>query len=130
VLSLKALEEFVKLCPNKIDRYTSENYPIWYIIRDSLLLIPSTKNWQERRRTATKLIGINNISAYIPMMIKSCDDILNINATDMEERKRITTPEGDLNLTVLIKRMSFKIICTILFGRDIHNFDKKLDFVN
>jgi len=129
LLSIDAMEQMIKLCPKSIDRYSSENFPIWYVVRNSLLLIPSTKNWQMRRKTTTKLIGINNISSYIPMMIKCVDHVLEQHDKNLDS-EIVGTPSDDTNLTVLMKRISFKIICIILFGQDIHDFEKKVDYVD
>merc|ERR1711957_353376 len=129
LLSAEAMEQMIELCPKSIDRYTSENLTIWYLIRNSLILIPSNKNWQNRRKTATKIIGINNISVYIPMMIKCVDHVLEQHDKDLDSGI-VGTPDADTNLTVLMKRISFKIICIILFGRDIHDFEKKVEYVD
>jgi cytochrome P450 len=126
IISPEAMQETIRLWPDKLDRYTSQYYPLWYILKGSLLLIPSTKNWKERRSEATKLIGINNMSKYVPMMVRLIDKVL----IDHSKGNSWSKSGDETNLTILVKQMSFQIICKILFGRDTQEDIKYIDYVD
>ena len=111
--SLRAIDEFNKLIPEKIDRHDHTGMQIVNIAPNSFGLMSSTPNWNERRKLATKTIGINFASKYIPMMVQTVD----------EWSKNIKTEEN-LDLTIELKRITFKIITKILFGRDINKMEK------
>jgi cytochrome P450 len=126
IMSIKGMQEMISMWPDKIDRHTGEWTPVWYILRNTFLMTPSSKNWQQRRNAATRLIGMNNLSKYVPMMIKEVDRVMK----RYEEGKSFSYEGKDTNLTVLIKEMSFGIICKILFGRDILDLEKLVDYVD
>ena len=113
ICSPKALDELNKLIPDKVDRYNHNGVEEVNIVRNSFGLMPSTSNWELRRKIATKTIGINFASKYIPMMILKVDE--------WSEGVKIGE---NLNLTVEITKITFKVIMNILFGKDMHKIEK------
>ena len=107
------MREFNRLIPEKIDRSDNQEAVLGKITPNSFGLLPSNKNWDERRKLATKTIGINFASKYIPMMISTVD----------EWSKNIKINES-IDFTTELKRITFNIITKILFGRDIDKMDK------
>ena len=109
VLSSKALTEFEKLVPEKIDRHhNGEGFIIGNIIPRSLVVTESTQEWLERRKEEIRAIGINRISQYIPLMIATTDEW----AKKVNRNQRI-----DISLEV--SRIVFRVIAKILFGDDV-----------
>ena len=109
VLSPKALTEFEKLVPEKIDRHhNGDGFPTGNILPRSLVVIESTQEWLERRKESIKTIGINRISQYIPMMIATTDEW----AKNVNRNQKV-------DLLQEISRIVFKVIAKILFGNDV-----------
>ena len=109
VLSSKALTEFEKLVPEKIDRHhNGDGFPIGNILPRSLVVTESTQEWLERRKEEIKTLGINRISQYIPLMIATTDEW----AKTVNRNQRI-----DISLEV--SRIVFRVIAKILFGDDV-----------
>ena len=109
VLSPKALTEFEKFIPEKIDRHhNGDGFPVGNILPRSLVVTESTQEWLERRKEEIKTLGINRISQYIPMMIATTDEW----AKTVNRNQRI-----DISLEV--SRIVFRVIAKILFGDDV-----------
>ena len=109
ILSIEGLVEFEKFIPDKIDRHDhGGGFPMGNIIPGSLALNESTKECIERRKEAIKVLGINYISQYIPLMIKSVDDWC----------KTVKRNEA-MDLSLEVSKIVFRIISKILFGTDV-----------
>ena len=110
VTSVKAYEEFLKLVPTKVDRF---EHPPMYFFKLAPKGIANTKtsnvNWKRRRTAATKLLGLNKSSQYIPMMVSHLDN--EISKWEKEDRN---IPD----LAPKISSIAYKIISTIFFGKD------------
>ena len=113
VWSLKSINEFNKLVPEKIDRDDKKDSIISTISPNSFGLISSSKDWERRRKLVTKTIGINFASKYIQMMIETVD----------EWSKNIKLNEK-IDFTQELNKITFNIISKILFGRDIYKIEK------
>ena len=107
------MDELRKLVPTKVDRYDHSGFVIKNLASNSFGLSPSNKNWDNRRKLATKTIGINFASKYIPTMIQTVD----------EWSENIKIGEK-IDLTVELNRITFRIITKILFGKDIHKMEQ------
>ena len=112
--SSKALNEFEKFIPDALDRHHHEGLLLSNFAPKSMSLLPSNKNWEDRRKHTLKVIGVNFASRYIPMMIQIVDNW--ISEVKIDE---------DYDLTGEINKISFRIIAKMLFGRDID----KMDFI-
>ena len=115
LVSTKAWEEFEKLVPDKIDRHDHREYSFLDIARGSFAFLPSHTEWNERRKTILKTIGINWASKYIPLMLETTDNWIR----DVKKNESI-------NLTVEIQKITFTIMSKILFGSDIENMESIL----
>ena len=113
IWSPKALNEFEKCIPEKIDRFDHHRFLVGNIAPDSIVLMPSNKRWEERRKAILKTIGINFASKFIPMMINIVDDWIK----DLEIG-------CDINISYELNKITFRIITKILFGKDIDKMDK------
>jgi len=116
-ISPRAREEFERLIPTKIDRYHCKLFPMGYGLAGSLPLIPSTENWKDRRTTFMKMIGLNSISSYVPMMIQTTDEVMN--KWKINER---------IDISNTVKTISFTVICKIMFGRDSFDNETLVDY--
>ena len=113
VVSTKSQDEFEQLIPIKIDRHNCIGFPLSNMGAGAFPLIESNKNWNERRTTVMKTIGINQASKFIPMMIDIADEwIANIKKNEI------------IDLIIETKRITFRIISKILFGTDIDKMEK------
>ena len=83
VCSVKALDEFEKLVPSKIDRIITKDSALDNLIGGSLGASLSDEKWMKRRKEMAKHIGINFCSKHIPMMIKTIDK--NIEASELNK---------------------------------------------
>ena len=109
VLSIKALSEFELLLPEKIDRHNQKGgFPVGKIVNGSFAISESTKEFHERRKEASKAIGINHISQYIPLMIETTDEWI----------KTVKRNEK-IDLSFEIMKIVFKFITKMLFGSDV-----------
>ena len=111
--SFQAFREFEKMVPNQIDRDDHRPFLAGKVVPNSFAVIPSNPNWDLRRKEILKTIGINFASKYIKMMIEVVDNWA----------KNIPIGEN-LNLTIEMNRLTFRIITRVLFGRDIDKMDK------
>ena len=117
VCSVKALDQFEKLVPSKIDRSVTFGFPLHNIIGGSLGASFSDEKWTKRRKEMTKHIGINFCSKHIPMMIKTIDK--NIEESPLNE---------EISLTSLLTNTTFDIITKIFFGQDITEKMDKIEY--
>ena len=113
MLTVKALKEFESLIPNKIDRFDHKNFPADNISPNSFGVARSNKDWDIRRKTILKTMGINFASQYIPMMMKTVDD------WSKEVKFNVS-----LDLSKEMGIITFRIITKILFGNDIDMLGK------
>ena len=113
ITSTKSQTEFEKLVPDKIDRHDCKGLSLGNMINGAFVLIESNKDWNERRPTIMKIIGINHASKFIPMMIEAVDEWF----TKVKKNEAI-------NLSIEMKRITFRVISKILFGKDIYKMDK------
>lgn len=77
MISIKAQEELEQSIPSHVDRYHSKYLPLWYGTKGSFVLDPSTDNWKHRRLSTVKLISLNQLSKYLPTILKITDDVIN-----------------------------------------------------
>ena len=117
VCSVKALDQFEKLVPSKIDRSVTFGFPLHNIIGGSLGASFSDEKWTKRRKEMTKHIGINFCSKHIPMMIKTIDK--NIEESPLNE---------EISLTSLLTNTTFDIITKIFFGQDITETMEEIEY--
>ena len=111
--SPKALNEFEKLIPEKLDRFNHNKFLVGNIAPNSIILMQSNRRWDKRRKAILKTIGINFVSKYIPMMTKIVDEWIDE-----------VSIGADLDLSFELNKITFRIITKILFGRDIDKMDK------
>jgi cytochrome P450 len=106
--SVKALEEFKNLMPNKIDRWDYAKKNFGRMCYDSLDQRPSDNEWKRRRDAIMKTIGLNFASKYIPLMLKKMSKYSGI------------WKEGEwIDFGKEIKCVTFEIITEILFGQEV-----------
>ena len=74
--SFQAHEEFSKLVQVKIDRQENCDDTIKKLGFGAFSLQKSSERQRERRHQLTKLIGFNNLSRLIPLMIRLSDKVL------------------------------------------------------
>ena len=115
LVSIQAFDEFEKLMPHKIDRHDHREFPFVDIVEGSFALNQSNEDWDERRKTIMKTIGINYASKFIPLMIQTVDKWL----VGVKKNESI-------NITIEMQKITFKIISIILFGSDIENMEPVL----
>ena len=108
-----SINELNKMIPEKIDSSESSHAVLGKIVPKSLGVLPSNKNWDERRKLATKTVGIGFASKYIPLMIQTVDNWA----------KNVKIGEK-IDFTLELNRITFNIITKILFGRDIDKMEK------
>lgn len=103
----------------KIDRFYHTLSPVAFITGDSFSVIPNNQNWFNRRKATMKILALNYVSKYIPMMIECADEVIsNLKVGQTYEIKRE------------ISKITFKIITKILFGRDISERMPKLLYIS
>mmetsp|Transcript_5267 Transcript_5267/g.6259 ORF Transcript_5267/g.6259 Transcript_5267/m.6259 type:complete len:193 (-) Transcript_5267:109-687(-) len=71
--SVKALNEFEKIVPDKVDRNDDKGLFVQNIVGNSFALMRSKNDWNDRRKAIMKTIGINFASQYISLMIETVD---------------------------------------------------------
>ena len=114
--SLKSHKEFLKLIPSKLDR-KSFSGAFGKLFPESLLQIRSEQQWADRRKVFTSMLDLNFSSKYIPMMLESTKTYLK------------TWKIGEtVELVNQMNLITFKIIISILFGQDSHEYDSKLKY--
>ena len=107
-ISSKAIDEFEKLIPSKIDRFKQLDNPIGRILEGSFAVMHSNDLWGKRRKLMSKILGINYCSKYIESMIEVVDSkIDHIKQSDV------------IVFDDFVKQVTILIICKILFGADI-----------
>jgi hypothetical protein len=75
VVSGKAVEEFVRLVPSKIDRsLTVKGLP--KMMENSFMNFQTDKEIKDRRKQFTKMFNLNSSSKYIPRMVECAKNIL------------------------------------------------------
>ena len=57
-------------------RFHSTYFPLWYGTRGSFLLTKSDDYFRSRRTNSIKVLSLNAISEYVPLMLESCDEVL------------------------------------------------------
>ena len=108
ILSTKALQDFVKLQPTKIDREASYiNRLFGKIFPKSFSHELSGDNWNTRRNTAMKTLGINFASKYIPLLVESIDACVSS-----------WKPGDTVNFTEEFSKSQFVFTGKTLFGND------------
>lgn len=111
--SIKSLSEMTKLVPEKVDRNNHKDMFLDVVTPNSIMIIPSNQNWDVRRKTVMKTIGINFASQYIQLTIETVDEwIKNVNL------------DKDLDLSFEVSLIDFNIISKIMFGTDIDKMEK------
>ena len=115
LVSIQAFDEFEKLIPHKIDRYNHKKFSFVDIVRGSFALNQSNEDWNERRKTIMKTIGINYASKFIPLMIQTVDKWL-----------VCVKKNESINITIEMQKITFNIMSIILFGSDIENMEPVL----
>ena len=113
ITNVQSLDEFEQQVPSKIDRYSHKGDPLGNLGEGSFGLLETDWQWKERKSTAMRTIGVNQISKFIPMIIESVDEWLSV----VKKHER-------LNLTFEMKRITFKVISKILFGSDFDKIEK------
>ncbi|CAI2386624.1 unnamed protein product [Moneuplotes crassus] len=112
VVSHKALKEVISQIPGKIDRADIDNTPclrraILKMCEGCFVNSPSTKKTIERRKSLTKILGLNHSSKNIPLMLKNADIILQ----DMKTK-------GEAKMQDQMALLTNRILVSFLFGRD------------
>ena len=106
--SIKALKEFEKLVPYKLDRRSKGLSPTTRLFTGSFALRNSDKSWLNRRTAVIKLLGNNKCSEYIKMINQTIDNQIDL------------VKEGEkINFGNFLSNTTFMIISKILFGSDI-----------
>ena len=118
VCSVKALDEFEKLVPSKIDRYHHRGLPIGYFLKGSLAVTRSTENWSIRRKEMIKKLAINNCSKYIPMMIEIVDKNIQNTPTNHE-----------IDIIQFFSRITIEAVTKIFFGQSITEKMKEIAYI-
>ena len=116
--SVKALDEFEKLLPSKIDRYHHRGLPIGYFLKGSLAVQRSTENWSIRRKEMIKKLAINYCSKYIPMMIQMTDKSIQETPINLE-----------IDMVDFFSKITIKVITKIFFGESITEKMKEIPYV-
>ena len=104
----KAMEDFQKLVPTKIDRWGHQIKHFGRIASGAVDQIKSSTEWKKRRDAILHTIGINLSSRYIPMVIEKLDAL----SESWKENEFI-------NFSHEITSLTFDIITMILFGKDV-----------
>ena len=113
VVSNKAKTEVEALIPHKIDRSDHEGFFLKELMHNSFGVLPSNKQWDERRKFYIRTLGINFASQYIELMINTVDNwAKNLPADKV------------LDIGFEMSRVTFRIISKILFGRDLDKMKK------
>ena len=113
--SIKAFKEFEKLIPDMVDRDDHKLLLLGKVAPNSFALTTSNKSWDARRKEILKTIGINFASKYIKMMIDVVDEWVK-NAIIGE----------NLDISIEMNKLTFRVITRILFGRDIDKMEKAI----
>ena len=129
MFSPKALHEFKKLQPEKIDRDSYFiNRVVGKFFYKSLLQEKSTEHWKDRRNTAMKTLGINFASRYISTLVDSLDACV----------KKWKVGEK-FDFTAAFCETQFQFTSQMMFGKDFnlnnlefhyHNESGQLETVN
>ena len=69
VASAKAMDEFDKFVPDKIDRGEPEHTAMQHIMPTAFPLLRATSKTNKRKKATIEYLGINRASKYIPNMI-------------------------------------------------------------
>ena len=98
-------------------RYHSTYFPLWYGTRGSFLLTKSDDYFRSRRTNSIKMLSLNAISEYVPIMLESCDEVL--------QKWKVGQP---INFSFQNKEIAFNVICKILFGSDAFRADELIEY--
>ena len=110
ICSVKAINEFEKLVPSKIDRGGDNGSAVTRLVAGTFSFLQSKKQWDLRRKYMSKILAINYCSKYIGMMLQTVDKHI--------DQLKV----GDLvNFSQIVKNTSLMIMCKILFGEDIED---------
>ena len=118
MFSPKAIREFAKLVPSKIDRndYFLDRY-LGKMFYGSLASSKSTERWKLRRDTSMKMLGINFASRYIQLLVENVKEGI----SKLEVGKEI-------NFTSAFTDIEFDFTCKLLFGKDFGQLISKIPF--
>jgi cytochrome P450 len=111
IISPKALEQFEKLVPRKIDRLSGPQVTQFYpVFGNCSALLRTGKVYKTHRAVFLKLLGFNFASKYIPSMIDIIDE-------------KVHTWQNGQNVNCLheLGDVALKIIVRICFGKDIND---------
>ena len=100
-----------------ICRSNRDSKGIGQICPGSFTQLKTNKEWQERRQAFFRLMGINFMSRFIPMIISK-----------FEERSKTWKIGEFMNFYKEASSITFNIIVTILFGEKIHTKFGTLNF--
>ena len=119
ICSLKAHEELLKLIQTKVDRQENCDSTIIKLGGGSFTLQKSTDKQRERRNQLTKIVGFNNISRFIPLMIELTDRILS----------QLKVGE-EIELDYSLQKITLYVISKVVFGEDIDVSKEFLPYIN
>jgi cytochrome P450 len=119
ILSHKALREFVSFQPVKIDRVINIA-GFAKMAYKGFAFHTSTNAIQERRKGLTKLLGLNNASRYIDVMVRVSESTF----------KQICE-EDEIDIMYKMNVLTFMVFTNILFGKDVEAMvEQKRPYIN
>lgn len=107
LFSIKAVKEYVKQFPNRIDRSDFIDKIVGKMFMGSLGTAKTDQKWKDQRDLIMKSLGINFSSRYIPTLLKTFETTLGSLELGTE-----------IDLTQVVSRIEFDFICEMIFGRD------------
>ncbi|CAI2364476.1 unnamed protein product [Moneuplotes crassus] len=114
LLSNKAIEEFAKLVPTKIDRVNTGR-GLGRLGLGTFLLERSTKRTIMRRKLLTSFLSLNSSSRHIPAMVKYTAEVLK------------PLKEGEKqDFIEICNVLTFNIFTSVLFGEDMVGLANKV----
>lgn len=115
--SLKAFNELIEKSPEFIDRFDNLTKSFAKLCPKSILFTRTTEAWKQRREGFLREMGLNQASKFIPIMVNACC-----------ERMDTWQKDKSYNLQYEINLITFKVITIILFGKEVNNKIKSIDY--
>lgn len=117
LLSSKALQDFDKYSPDKIDKFTDiQKLTFAKTFYGAMQHSPTNEDWKNRRAAFTKSLGLNYSSRFINLMLKHAKDTFD----KWEEGE-------EKNFIPIINNFTLSFMCSIILGSD---FDEKFGMLN
>lgn len=107
LVSLRAMTEFSKLIPSKIDRHSTNN-GIYSMFPNSIVQLKSDEEWRTRKNLLINILDLKFSASFTPLMLYT-----------LNRRMENWVPGDEIDLHNELSHSIFSVLVSMLFGKDI-----------